>query len=297
MKKLLILGGAGMLGHKAYQILSKDFDTHVTFRNYSDRLRRSGLFPESAVMDRIDAFEVDTVKAAIEAIRPDFVLNCIGVIKQLKEAQDPAITEHINAFLPHRIAEFCSASNAKLVHISTDCVFSGRKGDYTEADTSDAEDLYGQTKYRGEVSDGNHLTLRTSIIGRELFSEVSLVDWFLAQRNTSAQGYVNAIYSGFTTIAFCREIGRVLTEFPSLNGLYQVSSEKISKYDLLLLINEIFSLNIRITPYHYFHCDRSLASGRYRSATGFIPPPWPRMIQEMYDDPTPYSNWRRNGSC
>lgn len=285
-----------MLGHKAYQVLSSSFDTHVTFRRFGNQLRQTGLFDAARVVDGVDAFDFKSVERAVHSLKPDVVLNCIGLIKQLKDANDPKQAIYINALFPHLVAGLCSKSGCRLIHISTDCVFSGKRGNYTEVDFSDAEDLYGRTKFLGEVHGGNCLTLRTSVIGRELFSTSGLIEWFLSSVHKTVSGYVNAIYTGLTTIALCKEIQRVIEERPSLSGLYQISAEKISKFRLLSLVKKVYHLDVELLEDHEFKVDRSLDSTRYRMATSYVPPAWEQMIQEMHDDPTSYNNWRKNGS-
>jgi len=168
-----------------------------------------------------------------------------------------------------------------MIHISTDCIFSGKRGNYTEADQSDAEDLYGRTKFLGEVSYTPHtITLRTSIIGRELRNRLGLMEWFLAQKGT-IKGYRNAIFTGFTTDELSRIILNYVIPRTDLTGIYQVSSNPISKYDLLMLANDAFEKNITITPDDEYKCDRSLDSTRFREATGYKPPSWPEMIAEL----------------
>lgn len=282
-----------MLGHKAYQILSDGFETHAAFKHFDDRLKQTGIFDEKKVIDKIDVFQFTDLVQAVENIKPDFLVNCIGIIKQLKDARNSKISIYINALFPHLLEELCSESGCKLIHISTDCVFSGRKGNYSEKDISDAEDLYGRTKFLGEVSRSDSaLTLRTSIIGRELFTQNGLIEWFLSQNHHQIKGYTNAIYTGLTTIALCKEIKRVISEYPNLSGLYQVSSNKISKHNMLEITKNIYGLDIEILPHEAFHCDRSLDSNQYREKTGFKPPSWEEMIQEMFQDPTPYHTWR-----
>jgi dTDP-4-dehydrorhamnose reductase len=295
MKKVLVLGGEGMLGHKAYQILSEEFDVYVTFLRFEKRIEKTGIFPADKIFDKVDAFQFDSFKKVIDLINPDVVFNCIGIIKQLKEAHNPKITIYINSLFPHLIAEYGSRCGFKLIHMSTDCIFSGKKGDYIEEDMSDADDLYGRSKFLGEVGYGNNLTLRTSIIGRELFSQNALVEWFLSQNKQSVKGYARSIYTGLTTIALCREVSRTIRDHPDLCGLYHVSADKIDKYALLNLIKKEYRMDISINPEYDNICDRSLDSSRYRVKLGFKPPRWEKMIKEMAEDTTPYNEWRQDG--
>jgi dTDP-4-dehydrorhamnose reductase len=293
MKKVLVLGASGMLGHKAYQILSRHFDTYSAFKNFNDPLRQLNIFDEGKITDKVDAFDFQSVAKAIDSVNPAVIVNCIGIIKQLKQANNHRISIYTNALFPHLLEEICANRNYKLIHISTDCVFSGSRGNYREEDPSDVSDLYGRTKSLGEVTQSkNAITIRTSIIGRELFTRNGLVEWFLSQNHKTVHGYVNAIYTGLTTIALSREIVRIINEYPDLSGLFHISSDKISKYHLLEIIKKIYSPDIDIIPEEKISCDRSLDSSRYRQETHFRPPSWEEMIQEMFQDSTDYNSWR-----
>jgi dTDP-4-dehydrorhamnose reductase len=281
-----------MLGHKLVQLFSSRYETWTTFRGSVHRYQPFGFFtPEHAIGD-VDAFNFDTLVAALARARPAVVINCIGIIKQLPTATDPITSLTINALLPHRLAVLCRASGARLIHISTDCVFSGRRGAYQEIDISDAEDLYGRTKFLGEVSGPGSLTLRTSIIGRELHTTSGLVEWFLGQAGGQVRGFSRAIYTGFTTLELARVIAHVIDRAPNLCGLYQVSSEPINKYDLLCQLRDVFQVPVVIEPQPEPAIDRSLDSRRFRSAVGYVPPAWPDMLRELAQDPSPYAKWR-----
>jgi dTDP-4-dehydrorhamnose reductase len=291
--RILVLGGTGMLGHKLWQTLAGRFDAYVTFRRSPAVYARSGLYDLSHAVGHVSAQDFDSITRAVADVRPDMVINCIGVVKQDAAAKDPYTTISINALLPHRLALLCRAAGARLIHISTDCVFSGRKGDYGEGDTPDAEDLYGRTKLLGEVTGAGCLTLRTSMIGRELAGAHGLVEWFLSQAGGRVRGFRRAVFSGFTTAALAAVIADIITEHRDLEGLYHVAAAPISKFDLLSLVKEVYGLQIEIEPDETFVCDRSLDGGRFRSATRFIPPSWPEMIEQMHQDTTPYSELRR----
>jgi dTDP-4-dehydrorhamnose reductase len=284
MQKLLILGGAGMLGHKAYQVFSKYMETFATFRSFDNKIISSGIFDEKHVIDNVDANDFNSVKKAIDTAQPTHIINCIGIIKQLKEARNPRISIYINSLFPHLLAEYADSVGAKLILISTDCVFSGKRGNYREDDVMDAEDLYGRSKSLGEVVYGDSLTIRTSIIGHEVSSHVSLVDWLLSNKDGRVSGYKRAIYTGFPTITLAMEILRVVNHFPDLTGLYQVSSNPISKYELLQIIDKQYKTHISIGEDDKFFCDRSLDSSRYRMLTGFQPQSWIDMINDMHQD-------------
>lgn len=289
----MILGGGGMLGHKLSQLYSQKFETWVTVRTGFRDYERFRLFDEKRTLGGVDAFDFATVERAFELAQPDVVINAVGVIKQLQTAKDPITALTINSLLPHRLAALCRASGARLITLSTDCIFNGRRGMYTEDDISDAEDLYGRTKYLGEATGDSCLTLRTSIIGRELGTAHSLVEWFLQNRGGKIKGFTQAIYTGFPTIIMAEIIADVMLRHPNLSGLHHVSSEPIDKYELLCLIRDAYGIEIQIEPDADFKIDRSLDSARFREATGFRPLAWPEMIRAMAADPTPYDEWRR----
>ena len=282
-----------MLGHKLWQVLSQHFDTYATFRQSLDSQPASKIYDPSRIITGVSVQDFDSFTRAIANLRPAVVVNCIGIVKQDTAAKDPLISITINALFPHRLAQLCRASGSRLIHISTDCVFTGRKGNYHETDVSDAEDLYGRTKLLGEVSGDNCLTMRTSIIGRELAGAHGLLEWFLSQQGKTVEGFKRAIFSGFTTLALSEIIAHIIAEHRDLNGLWHVASQPISKFDLLSVIREIYGLNIEIRPNKTFACDRSLNGERFRRAINYVPPSWPEMIERMRNDSTPYVELRR----
>jgi len=291
--RVLILGASGMLGHKLWQVFRDRFETWGTVRSSYEEYARYGLFDAHRLPGGIDASKFSTVVRALEIAKPDVVVNAIGIVKQLPAAKDPIASIAVNSLFPHRLARLCQTSGARLVHIGTDCVFSGRKGMYSEEDMPDAEDLYGRSKLLGEIGGPECLTLRTSLIGRELESTSGLVEWFLSNRGRRVQGYTNAIFSGLSTLALASIIADVIERHPDLSDIYHVSSEPISKYQLLCLLREAFQIPIEIEPVPHHNIDRSLNSHRFRSATGHIAPPWAEMVEAMAKDPTPYEAWRR----
>lgn len=277
--KVLILGGSGMLGHQLYRKMRERFDTYATVRRISSSL--PSYFDPLKLVEGVDAVDFDSVIQAVGKVHPDVVVNCIGVVKQQSSAKDPITCLSINSLFPHRLARLCQAVRARLIHVSTDCVFSGKKGNYSEGDFPDAEDLYGRSKLLGEVHGAGGLTLRTSIIGRELGTRQGLVEWFLSNQGKKVNGYRKAIFSGLTTVALSELIARIITSHPELNGLWHVASEPINKFELISLVRDIFAADIAIEPEDQFFCDRSLCDSRFRSATGWAPPEWPAMIQAM----------------
>src|SRR6266545_853774 len=291
--KALILGGSGMLGHKLWQSFAPRFDTFVAFRRPADFYQRFGIFDESRSLGGISAENLESVSEVMTRVQPDVVVNCIGIVKQDAAAKDPVASISVNALFPHRLAKLCRASNARLIHLSTDCVFSGRAGNYDESAKPDADDLYGRTKLLGEVDGENCLTIRTSMIGRELSGAHGLVEWFLGQRGGRVRGFRRAIFSGFTTLALSELLANIVEQHASLAGIWHVSAEPINKFDLLSLVREAFELDIEIEPDQSYGCDRTLNGGRFRNETGISAPSWPEMIAPMRADNTPYDELRR----
>lgn len=292
--RVLILGGSGMLGHKLWQIFSERFDTFVTFRQPANYYAGYGIFDEARSIGGISAIDIPAVTNAVARVQPQVVVNCIGVVKQDAAASDPLTSISTNALFPHLLAKLCSAGKTRLIHISTDCVFSGREGNYPEDAVSDAEDLYGRTKYLGEVSGPGSLTLRTSMIGRELPGEHGLLEWLLSQQGKRIRGFRGAIFSGFTTLALAQIIAEIIEKHLDLEGIYNVASEPISKFDLLTLIKHKGDLQVEIEPDETFICDRSLNGERFRGAANFVPPDWSDMVGHIFDDRTPYEKIRRS---
>lgn len=289
--RTLILGGSGMLGHKLWQTLAERFEAYTTFRR---RPASYGIFDLSRAVENVSAQDFDSVVRAVARVQPEVVINCIGVVKQDAAAKDPVASIYTNALFPHRLAEVCRASRARLIHLSTDCVFSGRRGNYSEGDQPDAEDLYGKTKNLGEVTGEGCLTLRTSMIGRELDGSNGLLEWFLSQQGKTVRGFRRAIFSGFTTQALSEIISSIIVEHLEMSGVWHVAAEPISKFDLLTLIKETAGLSIQIEPDETFSCDRSLDGAPFRQVTGFALPSWSDMISKMFQDTTPYSEIRRS---
>jgi dTDP-4-dehydrorhamnose reductase len=290
--KILIIGGTGMLGHKAVQVLKNKFDVYATIRSDFQAVERFEIFEKTNTFSNIDVENDDALKNIITDLKPEFVLNAVGIIKQLESSKNVIKTLTVNSIFPHKIAEYAAVAGVKVVTVSTDCVFRGDKGNYKEEDISDATDVYGKSKNLGELYAEHCLTLRTSIIGREIGTAHSLVEWFLSNRGRRVNGFINAIYSGFPTIVLAEIIADLIIEQPNLHGLYHVSSRPISKYDLIRLINEKFDARIEIETFADFYMDRSLNSEKFQNATGFVAPEWETMIERMADDSTPYEVWR-----
>jgi len=282
--RILVLGVTGMLGSAVWRLFSESSEHQITGTLRSESAKR--FFARDLrdnLISGVDVLDHDTLVSVLERVRPDVIINCVGLIKQLADAKDPLSALPINAMLPHRLAKLCRLSGARLIHVSTDCVFSGRKGGYVETDTSDAEDLYGKSKFIGELHELPHvITLRTSIIGHELNTRFALVDWFLSQRG-SIKGYAKAVFSGLPTVELARVIREHVISAPGLYGLYHVSSEPIDKLSLLKLVAKIYGHKIQITPDDQICIDRSLNSSRFREVTGYVPPSWPELVKMMHD--------------
>jgi dTDP-4-dehydrorhamnose reductase len=292
--RVVILGGSGMLGHKLAQSFSPVFDTHVTFRSAFPDFDRLGVELAGRSTVGVSAQDLDSVRRVLSTVRPDVVVNCIGIVKQDAAAKDPIASITVNSLFPHQVGQACADGGARLIHVSTDCVFSGNKGNYAETDFPDADDLYGRTKLLGEVTAPNALTIRTSIIGRELAGHHGLLEWFLSQEGKRIRGFTRAIFSGFTTNALASILCKIIIDHQALTGLWHVAAEPINKFDLLSLIRSIYGSNIEIDPDNAFVCDRSLDGSRFRTATGLTAPSWPDMIRDMHNDETPYAELQRS---
>lgn len=290
--RILILGAAGMLGHKLWQASRERHDTWATVRAWPPA--GAALFERDRIIDGVTAGDVPALRRALALARPDAVVNCIGVIKQRKDVYDPQIAVGVNALWPHQVAAAAREAGARTIHVSTDCVFSGAKGRYVETDTPDATDLYGRSKLLGELTEDEGLTMRTSIIGRELAASSSLIEWFLAAPSP-VPGFPRAWFSGLTTGALSGVILDVIERHPALTGLYHVAAEPIDKLTLLTRINEAMGLRKTIVPDEAMAIDRSLDASRFWDAVGGAAPSWASMIDALAADPTPYRQMRTQG--
>lgn len=280
--KILVLGASGMLGNAMLRVLSEGSEHEVYGTVRSAAAKRhfdSGI--ASRLIVGVDVEHQDSLLQAFIRVRPDVVVNCVGLIKQLADADDALQAIPMNALLPHRLARLCELVGARLVHMSTDCVFAGDKGNYRESDPSDAKDLYGRSKYLGEVAYPHTITLRTSIIGHELQSAHGLVDWFLSQQGR-CNGYTRAIFSGLPTVALAGVVRDVVLPRPELSGVYHVAAQAISKFDLLALIADVYGKKIELMASDKLVIDRSLNAQRFNDATGYVPPSWPELIALMH---------------
>lgn len=281
--KILILGVTGMLGNAVMRTLYESeggYTVYGTLRSPAG-LRHFPGIPADRFLTHVDVENSDNLTEVFGRVRPDVVINCIGLIKQHGAAKDPLVALPLNAMLPHRVARLCALMDARMIHISTDCVFDGAKGGYLESDPSDATDLYGKSKFLGEVHAPHTVTLRTSIIGHELGGANSLLNWFLSQDGT-VKGFTRAIFSGLPTVALAGVIRDHVLPAPDLSGLYHVAADPISKYDLLTLVAKTYNKDITLVADDKLVIDRSLNGARFTAATGYTAPSWPDLIRQMH---------------
>ncbi|GIW93667.1 MAG: NAD(P)-dependent oxidoreductase [Pirellulaceae bacterium] len=278
--RCLIFGGDGMLGHQLAGYLSRRHRVWVTIRDTC----RSQLLPAGPslkVIDQVDVRDFSRVTQIAATVRPEVVINAVGIIKQREEANDPVASFAVNTIFPHQLQELARLIDFRLIHISTDCVFSGRRGYYNEQDVPDAEDLYGVSKRWGELHEAPAVTLRTSMIGLELKHKRSLIEWFLAQRGV-VPVYEKAIFSGLTTLELSRLLERLITEWPDLYGVWHVAAEPISKAELLRRLSvRLDRRGLEFQSDFSMACDRSLDAGKFRNATGYVAPDWDTMLDEL----------------
>ena len=278
---VLVVGATGLIGSTVFRYLSgnDNFAVFGTIRNPSDK-RFFSPSQAAKLNTEIQASSYHKWNQIFKKIRPNVVINCLGITKHLQGGNDPLRTIPINAYFPHYLNALCQEYRARLIHISSDCVFSGSRGSYSEGESPDAEDFYGRSKALGEITQGSGVTLRTSTIGHELNTAFGLLEWFLGQKG-SCQGFKKAFFSGVSTIELAKIIEQYVLPNPQLQGLYHVGAHKISKFDLLTQIAREYGKKIEIIPNAAFKIDRSLDSSRFYDATGYKPPSWRQLIKEM----------------
>ena len=295
MSRVVVLGAGGMLGHKVFQRLADHELVGFVRRSAASYEQYPEVFRGGTLVGGVDVLEGDDLEIALREANPHYVVNCVGVVKQLEAARDPYLSVAINSLLPHRLARICGNEGSRLIHISTDCVFDGRRGDYRENDATDARDLYGRSKALGETlaSESAAVTLRTSFVGRELGAPThGLVEWFLSKQGSSVDGFENVIYSGLTAPELASVICLIVDRGLNLTGTYHVASEPINKLELLMLIRRIYNLDIEVRRRDKPASNRSLIMSRFTDVTGYSQPRWLDMVREMHGDSTPYDKWR-----
>jgi dTDP-4-dehydrorhamnose reductase len=280
--KILILGASGLIGSTTLRVLSyrEGWNVYGSIRSEATKWLLPMIDP-SRFVTNLDVHNFSSVINVLQEVKPDVLINCIGGTKHKKEGNNPIDAIYLNSLLPHKLAQFCELINCRFIHISTDCVFSGKSGSYTESSVTDAEDVYGKSKALGEVDYGNVITLRTSTIGHELQTKHGLLDWFLSQ-NGSCKGFSKAVFSGFPTVVFAQIIRDLVLPHPELKGLFNVAAMPINKHDLLQLIAKIYDKQINIARDDTFRVDRSLNASKFNQATGYNPPSWQSLIETMY---------------
>jgi len=286
-----------MLGHKLCQCLSEHEIVGTVKKDAGFYYKYHQIFKNVKLIGNVDVLDNEKLEQTIRNVAPDVIINCVGIVKQLKEANNAFLSIAINSLLPHKLATLCADIGTRLIAISTDCVFDGTRGGYRENDFSDARDLYGKSKFLGETTSEETaaVTLRTSFIGRELTTPThGLLEWFLAQQKKTVRGFEKAVYSGFTSIELAKIIALIIKNYPNICGVYQVASKPITKYNLLSLVKEIFELDVNIICDDDICCDRSLNMDRFAQTTGYTAPSWEEMILKMHKDPTDYDSKRKN---
>jgi len=292
--RILILGGGGMLGHRLCRAWQSRFEVWATYRKPAAEYQRFQLMDEAHQFGEIHAEKLEDIQSVMQKVSPDVVINAIGVVKQRLESSNRKNANSINAVLPHQLATMCQKNHCRLIQISTDCVFSGQKGHYSEMDQPDPVDAYGMAKLLGEVDEDDVLTLRTSLIGWELENHLSLMEWFAAQRGKSVPGYRKAVFSGFTTQAMAALLEQIILQQPELDGVYHLASEPINKYDLLTACKSSLGWqDIDLQPQDDFVIDRSLNGSELNGIMQWQIPSWTNMITDLCQDWLWYKPYRQ----
>lgn len=276
--KILILGSDGMIGHKMAQSLSH-FNLYLNSRSHSNNLQEH--FPNST-LSNFD-FLNQNIEDLLEKTSPDYIINAVGITIR-RGASDNEQTNFLNSQLPQKINFWCKESQKKQIHFSTDCVFSGDKGNYNDLDLPDAKDDYGKSKGEGEINSKSTLTIRSSMIGREIYNKTELLEWVISNKNKKIKGFDNVIYSGVTTLWMSKTVNEIIKNYPDLYGIYNISSPPISKYELITKINTYFNLNIEIERDSSYYSNKSLNSDRFFSDTNLKKPNWDEMLNDLYLD-------------
>lgn len=285
--RILVLGGLGMLGHQVVRKLvssKEEFVVGTTIRSLTDPPSFGKVLKAVKCFENVDVSDFPAVQRVIESFQPEVIVNCIGITLRKENANNLVTAIDINSMFPHRLALFAQKRNIRVIHFSTDCVFDGKNGPYFDFDLPSAPDIYGKSKFLGEISYPNSLTLRLSIIGRELYSRTELIEWFLTNKGKAVQGYGKMTYSGLTTNFVADEVIKIIKFFPNLFGVYQVSSEPITKFELLRIVNEVYGAGIEVVENFVYESNKVLDASRYIKATGFVCPQWNSMIRQMKNE-------------
>lgn len=289
--RIIILGVSGLIGHKLFQELSSGFDVFGILHKTKEHYGNNPLFAGKNIIENIDVSEFEILKGVLYAINPDVVLNCVGITKRKINTDSPLQAISINSVFPHKLANWAAKNNKRVIHFSTDCVFDGKTGNYTEESLTNAEDIYGRTKALGEINYNHTLTIRSSFIGRELFDKTELLEWFLAQDGKIIKGFTNTYYSGVSTIFMTKVVKELILNFPTIRGLYQLAPENpISKFELLSIAKEAFNVNIDIIPDNSHFHRPTLDASKLRHEMRLKVPSWKEMMEELASEKKFYSS-------
>ena len=283
--KILILGSNGLVGNtiSRYFFEKENYQTIAILRDYSKlKLFHKKFHQKFLVIENI--LDYEKTKKIIKSVKPDILINCLGITNK-EITNNPKQIEKfiiINSLFPHWLQRLCSNIDARLIHFSTDCIFSGKKGFYSEKDIPDPPDIYGRSKLLGELNYENTLTIRKSVIGHELASKNGLLEWFLAQNNC-VQGYKNVIFSGITVLELARLIDTYIIPRSDLKGILNISGQSISKFDLLKILANVYNKSIEIIPNESMNINRTLNGSQFNKLTGYRISPWSSLIKSMYE--------------
>jgi dTDP-4-dehydrorhamnose reductase len=280
--RILILGVSGLIGHQLFKQLSQNHETFGTLHKSKEKYGALKLLSGYNIIENVDVNNFQFLTGVISSINPDVILNCVGITKRKIKANNILETLQVNALFPHKLAKWTLSNKKRIIHFSTDCVFNGEIGNYTENSLTSAEDIYGRTKALGEIKYSHTLTIRSSFIGRELFDKTELLEWFLAQDGKIINGFTKTFYSGVSTIYMSKVVNKIITEYPNLSGLYQLAPENpISKYELLSIAKKAFNLNVEILSDKLQIHNPTLNSTRLRKEINLVVPSWEEMMNEL----------------
>jgi dTDP-4-dehydrorhamnose reductase len=290
MKRVLILGVSGLIGHKLYQTLNQDFEVFATIHKAKENYGNLPIFSSDNVIEKVDVLDFENLEKVILTVNPDVILNCVGITKRKINPEIKEEVIFVNSVFPHKLANWAKKHNKRVIHFSTDCVFDGKIGNYTEESLTTAEDLYGRTKALGEINYNHTLTIRSSFIGQELFDKTEMLDWFLSQENKTINGFKKVFYSGVSTKYMANVVANIIQNFPNLSGLYQLAPENpIAKYDLLCIAKEAFDINVQINSSEDFVHNPTMNSTKLRTALNLKVPSWQEMLNDLALDKNFYT--------
>lgn len=293
--RVLILGVSGLIGHKLFQELTSSFEVFGTLHKIKQQYGDIQLFSGDNVIGGVDVKKFEILTGVFAAINPDVILNCVGITKRKININYPLEVLMVNSVFPHQLANWAKENQKRVIHFSTDCVFDGKIGNYTESSLTTAEDIYGRTKALGEITYNHTLTIRSSFIGQELFDRTELLDWFLSQDGKVIKGFKNTFYSGVSTIFMAKVIKEIILNFPDLFGLYQLApGNPISKFELLSIAKESFNINVDIIADELHVHHPTLDSSKLKTEIDLTVPSWKEMMDELASEKLFYSKLKTN---